>query len=94
MDPSWTLKDAREFLKFLRKAMEHNGFVEVVDSSDVGNQHLDSTHLLQVQQHFHKPIKEAARDLGMCTTVLKKICRKNGVQRWPYRKLAGMRSRL
>ena len=37
--------------------------------------------------HFHKPINEAASELGICPTVLKKICRKHNMARWPHRKL-------
>ena len=38
-------------------------------------------------EYFHLPIEEAARRLNICPTVMKKICRKNGVLRWPYRKV-------
>jgi len=43
--------------------------------------------ITELKEYFHMPINEVARELGICTTVIKKICRKNGVSRWPYRKL-------
>jgi hypothetical protein len=36
---------------------------------------------------FHVPINEAAKGLGVCATVLKKVCRKHGIPRWPHRKI-------
>ena len=36
---------------------------------------------------FHLPIDQAAIRLSICPTGLKKICRKHGIQRWPYRKV-------
>jgi hypothetical protein len=36
------------------------------------------------------PSEEAARKLGVGLTVLKRICRKFGVPRWPYRKLKSL----
>eukprot|EP01121_Diplochlamys_sp_Union-15-3_P008346 TRINITY_DN2211_c0_g1_i1.p1 TRINITY_DN2211_c0_g1~~TRINITY_DN2211_c0_g1_i1.p1 ORF type:complete len:126 (-),score=15.76 TRINITY_DN2211_c0_g1_i1:463-840(-) len=38
-------------------------------------------------QFFHMPITQAAREIGVCATVLKKMCRKNGIPRWPHRKI-------
>jgi len=40
--------------------------------------------------HFHVPITEASKNLGVCATVLKKICRKYGIQRWPHRKIKSL----
>ena len=46
------------------------------------------SHLLQT---FHLPIDEAAAQLGIGVTVLKKICRfQFDVPRWPYRKLVSL----
>ncbi|KAL5716350.1 hypothetical protein ACHQM5_018059 [Ranunculus cassubicifolius] len=43
-----------------------------------------------ISKHFNMPIADAATALGVCSSVLKKICRDNGLVRWPYRKfLAG-----
>ncbi|PKA62494.1 Protein RKD2 [Apostasia shenzhenica] len=43
-----------------------------------------------VAKFFSIPIAEAASVLGVSDSVLKRICRQNGVLRWPYRKvLAG-----
>eukprot|EP00899_Mesostigma_viride_P011450 jgi/Mesvir1/20305/Mv19901-RA.1 len=39
-----------------------------------------------ISGHFHLPIIAAAQSLGVCTTVLKRACRRFGIQRWPYRK--------
>ncbi|KAJ1684983.1 hypothetical protein LUZ63_016373 [Rhynchospora breviuscula] len=36
---------------------------------------------------FNIPITEAASILGVSTSVLKRLCRKNGIARWPYRQL-------
>merc|ERR1712137_272527 len=36
---------------------------------------------------FHMPINDASAKLGICSTLLKKLCRKNGVTRWPHRKV-------
>ena len=41
----------------------------------------------RVAPYFHLPMSAAAKRLGICSTVLKKICRRHGLPRWPYRKL-------
>ena len=38
---------------------------------------------------FHLPIAGAAKHLGVSTSSIQKACRKNGVKRWPYRKVLG-----
>lgn len=43
-----------------------------------------------LSQFFHLPINEVSARLGVCATVLKKICRKNGIQRWPHRKMKSL----
>ena len=43
--------------------------------------------LENLSQYFHLPINDVAKELGICATVLKKICRKNGINRWPHRKI-------
>lgn len=43
-----------------------------------------------ISKYFNMNIADAATALGVCNSVLKKICRDNGLVRWPYRKfLAG-----
>lgn len=43
-----------------------------------------------ISKYFNMNIADAATALGVCSSVLKKICRDNGLVRWPYRKfLAG-----
>jgi hypothetical protein len=43
---------------------------------------------------FHLPISEAAMKLGICTTVIKKICRGYGIPRWPQRKVTALQKRI
>eukprot|EP00699_Malawimonas_sp_californiana_P002226 EC716804.1.p1 GENE.EC716804.1~~EC716804.1.p1 ORF type:complete len:174 (+),score=22.81 EC716804.1:53-574(+) len=40
----------------------------------------------RVCRWFHVPISEAARQLGLCVTLLKRMCRQNGVERWPHKR--------
>ncbi|DBB13743.1 TPA: hypothetical protein ACH3X3_000751 [Trebouxia sp. C0006] len=42
--------------------------------------------LLKELGYFDVPIKVAAARLGLGVTTLKRICRANNVNRWPYRK--------
>ena len=44
----------------------------------------------QVSRHFSVTIKQAARELNVGVTVLKKQCRKLGIPRWPHRKVKSL----
>ena len=40
-----------------------------------------------VVAEFSVPLDKAARNLGIGSTALKRICREHGIARWPYRKV-------
>jgi hypothetical protein len=44
--------------------------------------------LMEISEYFDLPAQEAARRMGVGLTVLKRLCRKFGVERWPYRRPA------
>lgn len=46
-----------------------------------------SVRIEDLRKYFHLPIVDVARHLGTCTTALKKICRKNKINKWPYRQI-------
>jgi hypothetical protein len=37
---------------------------------------------------FHMPLHKACKALGVCATAMKRVCRKLGVKKWPYRDAA------
>lgn len=37
--------------------------------------------------YFHLPLQQAANEMNIGTTNLKKLCREKGIKRWPYRKI-------
>ncbi|EKX36408.1 hypothetical protein GUITHDRAFT_117408 [Guillardia theta CCMP2712] len=37
-----------------------------------------------LEQHFHQTIEEAAAKIGLGKSTLKMVCRKLGVEKWPY----------
>ncbi|KAA8524157.1 hypothetical protein F0562_010412 [Nyssa sinensis] len=45
-----------------------------------------------VSKLFSLPLSEAADNLGVCTSVLKKMCHENGLVRWPHRKFLSGKS--
>ncbi|RLN37214.1 hypothetical protein BBJ28_00020565 [Nothophytophthora sp. Chile5] len=44
--------------------------------------------LAELQQYYHLPLREAARRLGSCEAVVKRVCRRKQIQRWPYRQVS------
>jgi len=40
-----------------------------------------------LQPCFGMPLVHAAKKLGICATALKKVCRKLGIHKWPYKEL-------
>jgi len=48
----------------------------------------------ELREHFNMPLNEVAKKFGMCTTALKKLCRKYGVMQWPHRKLRSLEKKI
>jgi hypothetical protein len=46
--------------------------------------------LEELRAHFGKPIVQVAKEFGICTTFLKKICRRCGIKRWPHRQIRSL----
>ena len=47
-----------------------------------------------IRKLFHKNLPSAAKELGICQTALKNVCKKFGMGHWPYRKLKAINSSL
>eukprot|EP00798_Chlamydomonas_sp_ICE-L_P029804 gene29804-7440_t len=43
--------------------------------------------LEELQSQFGVGLKQAARNLGICATTLKRACRRHGIKRWPRRQI-------
>ncbi|XP_060210519.1 uncharacterized protein LOC132637450 [Lycium barbarum] len=44
--------------------------------------------------YLHLPIETAAKKLNICPTVMKKVCRRDGLSRWPFRKIKSVRRKI
>lgn len=40
-----------------------------------------------LEEYFDRPITDASEALGVSTTIVKRLCRKYGITRWPYRQM-------
>ena len=40
-----------------------------------------------LEKYYHKPLQQVAKEIGICTTALKKICRTCGIKKWPFRSI-------
>jgi len=47
-----------------------------------------------LREHFHLPLQVVAKKFGMCTTALKKLCRRFGIVKWPHRQLRGIDKKI
>ena len=54
----------------------------------------DNLSFEELQKHFNMPMTEAAKQVGVCLTFFKKICRTHGISRWPFRKLKSLQNQI
>lgn len=43
--------------------------------------------LRDLERYFEYPIEEVSKMMGVSTTIIKRLCRKYGIKRWPYRQV-------
>jgi hypothetical protein len=48
----------------------------------------------EIREVFHVPLAQAAKDLGICATMLKQHCRRMGLEKWPYRQIKKFTTQL
>lgn len=45
-----------------------------------------------LEKYYHKPLQQVAKEIGICTTALKKICRTCGIKKWPFRSITSKKA--
>lgn len=50
--------------------------------------------LADLRSCFNMPIAAVARKFGICATLLKKICRRHNIQRWPHRQIRSLQKSI
>ena len=58
--------------------------------SPTTNRHTPTVRLDDLRACFNMPIAAVAQKFGICATLLKKICRRYGIQRWPHRQIRSL----
>jgi len=48
----------------------------------------------ELSKYFHLPVRQAAKNLNICSTILKRVSRSYGMERWPFRKLKSIDEQL
>ena len=68
---------------------------EIVKGKRCREENTNSARMLTketISEYFYMPISQAARELNVGLTHLKKRCRDLGIQRWPHRKLMSLQT--
>merc|ERR1712000_333696 len=48
----------------------------------------------KLSEFFYEPLRKTSTRLNICVTALKRICRRNGIPKWPYRSLVRYEKRI
>ena len=83
----------------IEEVAKHSGDRAAVPSAHRGRRRCTSSHRKTLSlwgavaartSPLPHPLLYPAATLGVCTTVLKKVCRRHGIRRWPQRKLQSL----
>ncbi|XP_057799781.1 uncharacterized protein LOC131015414 [Salvia miltiorrhiza] len=50
--------------------------------------------LRDLAKYFHLPINAAAKEMKLCPSAIKSVCRKEGLKRWPHRKIKSIKNEI
>ncbi|KAH6804720.1 hypothetical protein C2S51_032967 [Perilla frutescens var. frutescens] len=50
--------------------------------------------LKDLEKYFHLPMSVASKEMKLCPSAIKSICRKGGLKRWPHRKIKSITSEI
>ncbi|KAM3246578.1 hypothetical protein P3L10_008345 [Capsicum annuum] len=67
----------------------------VTEKEKQSDQEISSSRMLsrdKISKYFYMPITQAAKELNIGLTLLKKRCRDLGIRRWPHRKLMSLQT--
>ncbi|XP_019460317.1 PREDICTED: protein RKD1-like [Lupinus angustifolius] len=74
-----TVRETGNFCKGKRSREERSGSTRMLSRKTIS-------------EYFYMPITQAARELNVGLTLLKKRCREFGIRRWPHRKLISLQA--
>ncbi|TKY55088.1 RKD1 protein [Spatholobus suberectus] len=87
--------DSEKVLLFRNDGESGSGKEMMEDGKVNRGREESSTRMLSrktISQYFYMPITQAARELNVGLTLLKKRCRELGIRRWPHRKLMSLQT--
>ncbi|OMO52480.1 Plant regulator RWP-RK [Corchorus olitorius] len=94
-----SIEEVKQFLTQYCIERSQMGYIMIKDPLSVFyeaicRERVKNVTLEEIENFYHLPIDEAAKRMEFCPTVLKRICRKYGVQRWPHRKIQSMEKKM
>ncbi|XP_072951815.1 uncharacterized protein [Typha angustifolia] len=63
-----------------------------IEQRRTGRSRLINVSFDEMRNYFYMPITQAAKEMSVGLTVLKKRCRELGIHRWPHRKMKSLKS--
>ncbi|XP_059306516.1 protein RKD1-like [Lycium ferocissimum] len=77
------------------KIMTNDRVEEIITEKGKQREEINSSKMLSrdtISKYFYMPITQAAKELNIGVTFLKKRCRDLGIRRWPHRKLMSLQT--